>query len=127
LGDKTKGRKGNQSTGGNTQPPQDGRGGHRAAMRPQFLNDAFWGVVWHRAPCLRSSVLSLLGLFCYLSLLGFASTSLFSPKLGSIRANLKSKPEQAKTKYNRRHLGTNRKIMQINPRIESKSLKIPII
>jgi len=47
--------------------------------------------------------------------------------LGLIYVNLKSKPEQAKTKHNRRNMRVNQKIMQINPKIESKSLKIPML
>jgi len=47
----------------------------------------------------------------------------FLLKLGSICANLKSKSEQTQAEHNQRNMGINRKIMQINPKIESQSLK----
>ena len=50
----------------------------------------------------------------------------FPSVLGSTHANPQSKPEQAKTERNRRNMCVNRKIMQINPKIEFKSIKIPV-
>jgi len=43
--------------------------------------------------------------------------------LGSTHANLQSKLKKTKTKRYRRNICINRKIMQINPKIESKSIK----
>jgi len=59
--------------------------------------------------CLWSFVLGVLGLFCKLSWLDLASTSLLSPKTRSIYANLQSKPKQAETMRNWRNMGINRK------------------
>jgi len=38
--------------------------------------------------------------------------------------NMLSKPEKAETKHNRRNMGINCKIMQVNLKIESKAIKI---
>ena len=43
--------------------------------------------------------------------------------LSSMCVNLQLKPEPAETKCDRRNIGINCKIMQINPKIESKSFK----
>ena len=64
---------------------------------PCFPNAAFWGVALDCSLCLRSAVLVLLGLFCYLSWLGLASSPLFSPNTCSIRVNLESKYKQVDT------------------------------
>uniref|UniRef100_A0A7C9EML4 Uncharacterized protein n=1 Tax=Opuntia streptacantha TaxID=393608 RepID=A0A7C9EML4_OPUST len=45
---------------------------------------------------------------------------------GSTCVNLQSKLEKAKIERNRRNMCINSKIVQINPKIEFKSLKIPI-
>ena len=52
---------------------------------------------------------------------------LFLLILDSIYLHYNQKPEQAEPKHNRRNMGINHKIMQINPKIESKSIKIPCI
>ena len=79
---------------------------------------------WTVGLCLGSFALGLLGLFCYLSWLGLASTSYFSPNSWSEILDLQSKLNNAKIECNRRNIYINRMIMQFNPKIEPKSFKI---
>ena len=99
----------------------------RPCTLPHFPNAAFYA-------CLGPQVLSWIIRLGPIGLLFASSHDFVWPilhafllTLGTINVNLKSKPKQAKTKHNQINMGINRKMIQISPKIESKSLKIPML
>ena len=92
------------------------------AARLWFLRSAaFWCIFlvrWFLPWIVR---LGRIGLLLQPLLTWLASILYFLLTIGLTRANMQSKPEQDKTDRNRRSMCINRKIMQINPQIESES------
>ena len=135
---KTKGHEGKRNNWGKPRPPRpwlpprSDRGSHHGPswcpwpghgylwpLGCGFLALPHFGAsFWFAGFWFGSSVLGPLGFFCNHSWLGWPQ---FLSLFDSTRANLQSKHKQAKTECNRRNMCVNRKILQINHHIESKS------